>query len=149
MRAYVATLHRLRDEFAGARTLYGGHGQPVRDPRAKLDEYIAHRAARERQILTALGVAARTIPELVAELYADVPHALWPAAGRQVLASLIALEREGVVRGQSLERTLTHAERDILYPDVSSIADPQLRAVASAELGYGNSANVIQRFRSI
>ena len=48
MRAYQATLRRLRDEFADARTIYGGHGEPIDAPARKIDEYIAHRIARER-----------------------------------------------------------------------------------------------------
>ncbi|HEY4439736.1 MAG TPA: MBL fold metallo-hydrolase, partial [Candidatus Elarobacter sp.] len=51
MRTYQATLRRLRDEYGDANALYGGHGPEVRDVRAKLDEYIAHREARERQVV--------------------------------------------------------------------------------------------------
>ncbi len=136
MRAYQATLRRLRDEFPGARVLYGGHGEIVTDPRAKLDEYIAHREARERQLLAALGAQQRTIPELVAMLYRDVSPVLWPAAARQVLAYLIALEREGTVRGRQLERAPTAEERAILDPDLSAMVDARSVAVAAAELGY-------------
>ena len=104
MRAYQATLRRLRDEFPGVQRIYGGHGDPIDDPRAKLDEYIAHRQAREAALLAALHDGPQTIPELVARLYEDVSPVLWPAASRQVLAYLIALEREGRVRVRDLDR---------------------------------------------
>ena len=136
MRAYQATLRRLRDELPATRVIYGGHGDPVADPRAKLDEYIAHREARQRQIIDALGDGERTIPQLVAAIYRDVARMLWPAAARQVLAYLIALEREDRVRSHTLERALTDDERAILDPDLSRIVDAQSAAVAAAELGF-------------
>ena len=39
--------------------IYPGHGDPVTDPAAKLDEYLAHRAERERKLLAALEAGAR------------------------------------------------------------------------------------------
>jgi glyoxylase-like metal-dependent hydrolase (beta-lactamase superfamily II) len=98
MRAYQATLRRLRDEFAHARTLFGGHGEPVREPLEKIEEYIAHREARERQVLGALAAGERTILELTRDIYRDVSPALAGAAEQQVLAYLMALERDGRVR---------------------------------------------------
>ena len=62
MRTYQRTLHRLRDQYGDARAIYGGHGPEVRDVRAKLDEYIAHREARERQIVDALAGGSRDDP---------------------------------------------------------------------------------------
>ncbi len=136
MRAYQATLRRLRDEFPGAHRIYGGHGDPIDDPRAKLDEYIAHREARETALLVALRDGPQTIPELVARLYEDVSPVLWPAAARQVLAYLIALEREGRVRRRDLGRAPNAEESALLAPDLSKLADPDSAAVAAAELGF-------------
>ncbi len=147
MRAYQATLRRLRHDFGDAATVYGGHGEPVDDVRGKLDEYIAHRAARENQLRTALSGGERTIPQIVAALYADVAPVLWPAAARQVLAYLIALEREGVVRVRTLERPLQPQERVILNPDLATIVDEASRAVAAAELGYGDPVDRIEVYR--
>lgn len=98
MRAYRATLRRLRDEFPSARTLYGGHGAPVFEPRVKIDAYIAHREARERQIVEALARGERTIGELADDIYRDVDPLLRTAAAAQILAHLSALERDGRVR---------------------------------------------------
>ena len=139
MRTYQRTLHRLRDEHGDARALYGGHGPEVRDVRAKLDEYIAHREARERQILAALAEGPATLPELVARVYAEVDRRLWPAAGRQVLAYLIALEAEGRVASEPLERHPTAAEAALLDPDLAKL-DQNLGAdVIRAELGFGRA----------
>jgi glyoxylase-like metal-dependent hydrolase (beta-lactamase superfamily II) len=139
MRTYQRTLHRLRDEFGDARAIYGGHGPEVRDVRAKLDEYIAHREARERAILDALGDDGATIPELVTRVYAAVDQRLWPAAGRQVLAHLIALEREGRVRAVPVQREPTPAEAALLNPDLSRLDENAGADVIRAELGYGTS----------
>jgi len=103
MRAYVQTLARLAREFAQARTIFGGHGEPVREPAAKLHEYIEHRRIRERQILDALKGAPKTVSQLVESIYAQTDRALWPAASQQVIAYLDALEREGRIRSQRSE----------------------------------------------
>jgi glyoxylase-like metal-dependent hydrolase (beta-lactamase superfamily II) len=103
MRAYMQTLARLSREFANARTIFGGHGEPVNDPAVKLQEYIEHRRARESQILGALKSGGKTVSELVESIYAQTDRALWPAASQQVLAYLDALQREGHVRSSQTE----------------------------------------------
>jgi len=147
MRAYQRTLARLRDEFGDVRTIYGGHGAPIVDPRAKLDEYIAHRERRETEILAALAEGERTIPELVAAIYANVARVLWPAAARQVLAYLIALTAEKRVTSRTLDRALTATEIAMLDPDLSAIVDPNSLAVARAELGYDREVAAIEAYR--
>jgi glyoxylase-like metal-dependent hydrolase (beta-lactamase superfamily II) len=137
MRTYQRTLHRLRDEYGDAHAIYGGHGPEVRDVRAKLDEYIAHREARERAILAALGADGATIPEIVAHVYATTDTRLWPAAARQVLAHLLALEAEGRVRAEPVARPPTPAEAALLNPDLSRLDDNLGADVIRAELGYG------------
>jgi glyoxylase-like metal-dependent hydrolase (beta-lactamase superfamily II) len=149
MRAYQATLERLRRDFAEFTCLLGGHGDPVDRPAEKLDAYIAHRQLREREILHALGDGARTIPAMVGRIYREVPAALWPVAARQVLAHLTALAGEGRVSARRLERRLTPFEREILAPDLSRIADPQSAAVARAELGMTESIATIDEYEPI
>jgi glyoxylase-like metal-dependent hydrolase (beta-lactamase superfamily II) len=143
MRTYQATLRRLRERYGNATALYGGHGPEVRDVRGKLDDYIAHREARERQILGALEAGPSTIPELVARIYAETPRGLWPAAARQVLAYLIALEREGRVHAERLERATTPAEAALLDPDLSKLGEGPEAAVIRAELGFGTAAPLL------
>lgn len=140
MRAYQRTLRRLREEYGDASALYGGHGPEVRDVRAKLDEYIAHRERREVEIRAALAAGPATLPELVASVYAKVDRVLWPAAARQVLAYLEALEREGAVRAETLDRPPTDDERAILCPDLSRLGDSHVADVVRAELGYAAPA---------
>lgn len=98
MAAFLATLRRLRGR--ADRLYLPGHGAPVRDPAAMLDWQLAHRAGREAQILAALGAGPATVAELVPRLYAAVDPALWPAAGRSVLAHLLALAQEGRVESE-------------------------------------------------
>lgn len=96
---YIRQLERLRDVLE-VRTLYPAHGPPVADGRAKLDEYLEHRAWRERKVLSALpkegdGV---TIPELVPTAYDDVQRLVLPLAERSTLAILDKLVGEGRAR---------------------------------------------------
>ena len=159
MRAYQRTLRRLRDEHGDAHAIYGGHGPEVRDVRAKLDEYIAHREARERAILAALDHTASppsaqdapagtargaTIPEVVANVYAAVDRRLWPAAARQVLAHLIALEAEGRVRSEPLDRDPTPAEVALMNPDLSRLDENLGADVIRAELGYATKEPLLR-----
>jgi glyoxylase-like metal-dependent hydrolase (beta-lactamase superfamily II) len=139
MRIYQASLERLLKEYGHADTIYGGHGPTVRAPRAKLEEYIAHRKSREAQIIAALERAPATIPELVGAIYAGVSETLWPAAARQVLAYLIALEREGRVATTPVRRAPTAREAALLNPDLGALAGPGDRALARAELGLGGA----------
>lgn len=147
MRAYQRTLARLRRDFADARTIYGGHGDPIADPRAKLDEYVAHRQRREDELLAALAAAGEaTIPDLVRAIYAAVSPVLWPAAARQLLAYLIALEGEKRVRSRTLDRAPSTAEAAILNPDLSLLVDPESAAVAAAELGFDRNLATIEAY---
>jgi glyoxylase-like metal-dependent hydrolase (beta-lactamase superfamily II) len=138
MRAYQRTLHRLRDDYAGASVIYGGHGPEIPDARAKIDEYIAHRERREAEILAALAAGPATIPALVQTIYRDIDRRLWPAAARQILAYLIALEREGRVTATPRNDELTPEQRALLDPDLGAIVNERHAAVVRAELGFGS-----------
>ncbi|HEY0613818.1 MAG TPA: MBL fold metallo-hydrolase [Candidatus Elarobacter sp.] len=148
MRTYQRTLHRLRDGYGDARAIYGGHGPEVRDVRAKLDEYIAHREARERQVVEALHDGAETVPALVERIYADTDPRLWPAAARQVLAYLNALEAEGRVRSERIERAPTQREAALLDPDLSKLGEGASAEVIRAELGYGTAEPFLRYIRA-
>lgn len=93
--SYLVSLRRLRE--TGAAALYPGHGPVVTRPREVVDEYLAHRAEREREVLAALRAGARGPAEVVARVYADVDPALHPAAERSVRAHLDKLVAEGRV----------------------------------------------------
>jgi glyoxylase-like metal-dependent hydrolase (beta-lactamase superfamily II) len=137
MRAYQRTLRRLRDEHGDATAIYGGHGPEIPDARAKIDEYIAHRETREAELLAVLARGPATIPALVETIYRDVDRRLWPAAARQMLAYLIALEREGRITATPQRGEPTPEQRALLDPDLSALADRRAAAVVEAELGYG------------
>ena len=95
--AYLESLRRVHD--LGPSALYCGHGPELtEDPGAVLDYYLAHRAFREAQVLGALAAGPRTVAELVAEIYAEVPRAVWPAATQSTRATLAKLAAEGRVR---------------------------------------------------
>jgi glyoxylase-like metal-dependent hydrolase (beta-lactamase superfamily II) len=93
--AYLRSLRRMKD--LRPRTIYPGHGPTVFDGLGKLEEYAAHRAMREEQVLEALRSGQETITSMVPLIYAEYPVELHELAGRQVLAQLIKLEREGRV----------------------------------------------------
>lgn len=88
--AYMCSLDRLEEE--SPRRLYPGHGAPIDAPLQRIAELRAHRLAREEAILSRLALGARTLPQLVAEIYTDTPAALHPAAARNVFAHLINLQ---------------------------------------------------------
>jgi glyoxylase-like metal-dependent hydrolase (beta-lactamase superfamily II) len=135
MRPYQATLRRLANEFPDARRIYGGHGPVVEDARAKIAEYVAHRAMRERELTGALARGEKTIPDLVLEIYGDARPVLWPAMARQMLAYLIALESEGRVASRRLDRPMTDRERWILNPPLEELVGSEQAEVIAAELG--------------
>ena len=90
---YLAGLRRLRE--LDLDVLCPGHGPPVWDPAAKLDEYVAHRLDRERRLVEALDRGRRTTDELLDEVWSDVPAALRPAAAVTLAAHLDKLDEEG------------------------------------------------------
>ena len=73
-----------------------GHGERVDDAGALIDEYIAHRLDRERQVLAAAqGRPEFTPMDLVPTLYAGYPPDVYPLAAWTVQAHLDKLVRDG------------------------------------------------------
>jgi glyoxylase-like metal-dependent hydrolase (beta-lactamase superfamily II) len=104
MGTYLAQLERLLTRRIKA--IAPGHGQLITDPRAKIDEYLTHRRAREEMVAKALADAgSTTVAELVALLYADVPEKLHEMAGKSVWAHLRHLAEQGRATGEGLEGT--------------------------------------------
>ncbi len=91
--AYLESLRRLRELELDV--LCPGHGPYVRDPHAKLDEYVAHRLDRERKLLSGLEAGARTTDELLDAAWSEVPEQLRFAAAITLEAHLEKLEGEG------------------------------------------------------
>ncbi len=96
MRDYFASLQRVRD-LAPA-VLWPTHGSPVTDTAPFIDEFVQHRLAREAAVLAAVRGGITMVPDMVRRLYAGVDEKLHKAAGRSVLAHLIKLVDDGLVR---------------------------------------------------
>ena len=96
---------RLRDYLEGLRrlraldldVLYPGHGEHVTDAAAKLDEYLAHRAERERKLLAALEAGAKDEQALLDAAWDDAPAVVRPFAALTLRAHLEKLREEGRV----------------------------------------------------
>ena len=94
MAQYLEQLERLK--AMRLRAIAPGHGDLIDDPVAKIDEYLAHRRAREGAIEAALRSAGEaSIEQLVSAVYVDVPEALHPIARYSVWAHLRKLAAEG------------------------------------------------------
>ena len=93
LRGYLEGLQRLR--ALPLRLICPGHGPPVSDPAAKLDEYVAHRLDRERRLIEALERGTRSEADLLDEVWDDAPTVLRPAAAVTLRAHLDKLREEG------------------------------------------------------
>lgn len=96
MRAYLASLDKVAAMRAS--TLWPTHGSPVRDAAPFIDAFVEHRLEREAQVLAAVRDGVSLIPDMVRRLYVGVNEKLYRAAGRSVLAHLMKLEADGLVR---------------------------------------------------
>ncbi len=93
MAAYLDGLRTLRSR--GLRLIGPGHGPPILDPDAKLDEYLSHRLDRERRLLAALEDGLRGDDALIDAAWSDAPAPLRPAAILTMHAHLRKLAAEG------------------------------------------------------
>ncbi|MET1001092.1 MAG: MBL fold metallo-hydrolase [Acidimicrobiia bacterium] len=105
---YLASLDRLR-KIKRVSRIAPGHGDVITDPKACLDEYVAHRRMRERQILKRLDQGPAKIAGIVKELYPDLPEGLVEMANRQVQAHLVKLKAEGKVEGSAFKGSWSKA----------------------------------------
>jgi len=99
MRLYIEQLRRLR--ALDATLALPAHGDPIDDPNALFDHYVAHRLAREARVLEAVvaaGAAGATDGELVPRAYADTSPSAWPFALLSLQAHLEKLVVDGRVR---------------------------------------------------
>jgi glyoxylase-like metal-dependent hydrolase (beta-lactamase superfamily II) len=90
---YLEGLRKLRQ--LPLDVLLPGHGPVVVEPHAKLDEYVSHRLDRERRLVAALTLGARTVDELLDAAWTEVPEVLRPAATVTLAAHLDKLADEG------------------------------------------------------
>ena len=110
MNEYLASLGRM--EKLRLSRLAPGHGDVIDDARPRIQEYVAHRHDRERQVLALLKKQGPAkIPDMVTTLYADrdLHPKLVEAAGWQLHAHLLKLKGEGKVVGTSVRSAWTLA----------------------------------------
>jgi len=95
MAQYMASLELLlaRDDAQ----YWPTHGPCIDDPKPFVQEYMAHRHGRERQIHACLASGVHTIAEMVPMMYCDLPQRMFPAAARSVFATVIHLIEKGEV----------------------------------------------------
>lgn len=91
--AYLDSLRRVRE--LDLELICPGHGPWVTDPQAKLDEYLEHRAERERKLLAALERGERSRVKLLDAAWDDVPPELRDVAAVVMQAHLEKLDAEG------------------------------------------------------
>lgn len=97
----------MGDYMTSLEKLYGredapyfpAHGPPVERPRQLLRGTIGHRRQREAQILRLLGKGPQTIIDLVGAMYKGIDPRLEGGAAMSVKAHLLALEKQGAVKG--------------------------------------------------
>jgi len=95
MRAYMHSLEKLR---VRSDALYRPtHGPEIPAPQAFVETFIAHRNERSEAILARLAAGDDTIAAIVRAVYVGLDPRLVAAAGRSVLAHLVALVEEGRV----------------------------------------------------
>ena len=91
---YLNSLERLRN-LPNLKFLCGSHGAAVSNAKGKIEGYIAHRLEREQKILEAIENGAKSVLEVIEEVYSDVSPELWKLAEKSVEAHLKKLEAEG------------------------------------------------------
>ena len=96
MSDYLTSLERMKD-LPNLRFLCGSHGSAIFDAKGKIEEYIAHRLEREKQVLEAFQNGAET-PEKIAEIvYQNVKPEIFPLAVKSVEAHIEKLKSDGVI----------------------------------------------------
>jgi glyoxylase-like metal-dependent hydrolase (beta-lactamase superfamily II) len=91
---YLASLERLL--ALEPRQLLPAHGPAIDDPKTVLAGYLAHRRARERQVIDALRAGHGSVQAIAESIYDGLAPALMPAAQENVRAHLEKLKTEGL-----------------------------------------------------
>jgi glyoxylase-like metal-dependent hydrolase (beta-lactamase superfamily II) len=95
MADYLRSLHTLRAR--NPQRIHPAHGPDRDNAVALIDEYIAHRIERERQVLDAIAGGATSLSELRTRIYPELDSRLHGAAEIQMKAHVIKLIDEGRV----------------------------------------------------
>jgi glyoxylase-like metal-dependent hydrolase (beta-lactamase superfamily II) len=92
---YLRSLKTLRGR--SPKRIHPAHGPTREDAVGLIDEYLAHRLERERQVLAAVAAGDETLAEMRRRIYPDLDPRLTGAAEIQLTAHLIKLTEEGRV----------------------------------------------------
>ncbi|MES2906183.1 MAG: MBL fold metallo-hydrolase [Pseudomonadota bacterium] len=116
MQPYMQSLHKIaaRDW----QTIWPGHGGPIRDPAKTIAATLAHRHAREAQILAALKDGPLAIFPIVEKIYTHLEKNMHGAAALSVFAHLEDLATRGIVTAQpdiSLNAVYTSNQRSFSF----------------------------------
>ena len=95
MKDYVASLEKLLAREDGA--YYPTHGAPIAEPKPFLRALIAHRRAREDQIIACITNGRGRIADMVTVIYPGLDAALVPAARCSTFAAIVKMAGEGRV----------------------------------------------------
>jgi glyoxylase-like metal-dependent hydrolase (beta-lactamase superfamily II)/8-oxo-dGTP pyrophosphatase MutT (NUDIX family) len=93
MATYLDSLRRMHALNVSA--LFPAHGPVMANAKARIQEYLDHRLARETNILRAWEKGRRELRDIVKDVYTDVAPAMHALAERSVLAHLEKLQEEG------------------------------------------------------
>ncbi len=100
MQAYLSSLRRL--QTLPIRRLAPAHGNLMEQPQDIIEGLIQHRLLREQKVLSGLAQAGPCdLAALTAQVYDDVPSFLHPVARHSLLAHLLKLDADGLVRQQN------------------------------------------------
>lgn len=93
LRDYLQSLERVK--ALEPETVLPAHGPVIDAPVALVERYIAHRLAREREVLAAIAAGAATLEAIVSSVYPGLADTLWPAAVETVHAHVRKLVDDG------------------------------------------------------
>jgi endoribonuclease LACTB2 len=96
MATYFDSLRRMHALPLTA--LFPAHGPVMANARAKIQQYLDHRTARETKILAAWERGHQDPVSIVKEVYTDVAPAMHSLAERSVIAHLEKLREERKIR---------------------------------------------------
>jgi glyoxylase-like metal-dependent hydrolase (beta-lactamase superfamily II) len=92
---YLQSLQKVLDR--NYTTLWPAHGAPIEEPAPFIRAYIAHRQARNTQILDLMKSGETSIKAMVPLMYTDVDKFLHPAACHSVLAHMVHMVKTGQI----------------------------------------------------
>lgn len=95
MADYLRSLELLRSKRP--KRIHPAHGPSREDAVALIEEYIAHRLQRERQIMDAVAAGASSVTTMREVIYPEIDSRLVQAAEIQITAHLIKLQEESRV----------------------------------------------------